>query len=102
MIHCTFAVDFDPEVLILLTENHGTINKIAHYLHMYGLAQPEPSLPCFVPFGLFVISMTRQIQIVRREIGIPLQLNYCPVGEVFHNRAIKCFFFFFVFFLLEV
>ena len=64
---------------------------------MYGLAQPEPNLPCFVPFGLFVISMpTRQIQIVRREIGIPLQLNYCPVGEVFHNRAIKCFLVFFV------
>ena len=43
---------------------------------MCGLAQPEPSLPCFIPFGLFVISMpTRQIQIVRWEIGNPLQLN---------------------------
>ena len=40
---------------------------------------------------------TRQIQIVRREIEIPLQLNLCPVGEVFHNLAIKCFFFFFFF-----
>ena len=66
---------------------------------MCGLAQPEPSLPCFISFHLFVISMpTRQIQIVRREIEIPLQLNLCPVGEVFHNLAIKCFFFFFFFF----
>ena len=41
---------------------------------MCGLAQPEPSLPCFISFRLFVISMpTRQIQIVRREIEIPLQ-----------------------------
>ena len=34
LIHGTFAVDFDPEVLILLTEKHSTINKIARYLHV--------------------------------------------------------------------
>ena len=43
-IHGTFAADFDPEVLIVLTENHSTINCTLSTC-MCGLAQPEPSLP---------------------------------------------------------
>ena len=98
-IHGTFAADFDPEVLIVLIENHGTVNKL-HLIYMYVW-----SVTTWAKSSLFVLyhlaylwsqCLCNKYKLSIGKLGFPLNFINAQSGKYFTIGQLNVFLVIFV------